>query len=239
MIKFAHIAPTKHILHAGALSEVHMALRHLVIEDDEYVLKFRILADEGAYIYLDNSQFELGVSCSVDELLEAGRLIGASCLILPDGDVSETSINEIKKSGYDVMVIPAGSNFIFDFENALANPNIDRVGLSYSKASEYMGRPRHSATSRFDFLNMLEEPLPNKKIHMLGAVSAGEISLMKPYEYAIESWDSSIAVWGGLCNEDIKNMSTKNPINVDFSSDIAWNLLTESNIHYIKTLQNI
>jgi len=237
-IKFAHIVPTRHVLHAAAHSDKHMALRHLVIDDPSYVDKFQTIASEGGYIYLDNSQFELGVRCSVEGLLEAGRIIGASCLILPDGDISEESIQAVKQSGYDVMVIPAGDNMMVDFSGALWNPNIDYVGLSYSKTSEVLGRPRHSATSRFDFLCAYTLDLPPKKIHMLGAVSAGEIALMKPFEYAIESWDTSIAVWAGLCNEDIKNICRKNPITVDFSSDIQWNLLCQSNIDYVKQLLN-
>lgn len=240
MIKFCHIAPTNQLLRAAALSERHMALHHLVEEDEGgYVEKFSTISSEGEYIYLDNSEFELGAPCSLEELLVSGAKINANCLILPDGDISDESINIVKASGYDVMVIPAGENFKEDFLAAIQNIRINYVGLSYSKTSEYYKRPRHSATSRFDFLCEVEEHLHSKKLHLLGAVTAGEIALMKPFEWAIESWDSSIAVWGGLTNLDISNQCQKNPISVDFNSDLSWNLLCTSNIDYTKTLQKL
>lgn len=237
-ILFAHIAPVKHILHAAAQSQVHMALQHLCVRDSDYVKAFKRLSSEKEYIYLDNSQFELGEPCSLSDLIEAGHRIEASCLILPDGDVSDESIHAVKDAGFDVMVIPEGPALDELFVEALNNPKVDVVGLSYSKTSQFLGRHRHSATSRFDFLTSLGTVLPNKRIHLLGAVTPGEIALMKPFEDAILSWDSSLAVWGGLLSYDITKLTHKNPESVDFNSDLPWETMCNTNIAYINKLLN-
>lgn len=237
-ISFCHIAPIKHILHAAAFSTHHMALQHLC-HISEYVNAFRTLSREkGNYIYLDNSQYELGHSCSLDELIIAGHAIGADCLILPDGDLSGLQI--VKREGFDVMYIPSAIDLEKDMADALHNPGIDVVGLSYSKTAKHLGRPRHSATSRFDFLQSLGMLLPNKKIHMLGiSDTVHEIALMKPYTFAIRSWDSSNAVWAGLNGRRTSKMLHKFGKEVDFLSEAEWNELCSQNIEYTTALLNL
>ncbi len=233
-IEFAHISPIKHILHAAAHSSRHMALAHLCT-DENYVKAFRTIGmEKDNYIYLDNSQFELGTALPVDVLLEAAQKIFADCIILPDGSFEGAAA--IKKAGFDVMYIPSAPDFEADFIEALWDQDIDYVGLSYSKVSAYLGRPRHSATSRFDFLSNLGEMLPNKKIHMLGMVTPGEIALMKPFEEAIISWDSSIAIWAGINEIDIKEMRHKNTDIVNFKSGLSWSYECNVNITYINKL---
>ncbi len=240
MIKFAHIAPEKHVDQAAKLSDgVVMALEDRVRNDSSYRYKMRKLANAGYTVYLDNNFFELGYACSVEDLISAGGMINATYLITPDADITEAITKVIHDAGFKVMVIPAGEDLKADFVEALHRTDIDLVGLSYSKTSAYFNRPQHSSTSRFDFLNLLEEPFPYKKIHLLGSVSAGEVALMKPFEYAIESWDSSLAIWAGICNLDIRNMSEKNSISVDFNDSTDWNLLMTSNVDYIKKLQKL
>ncbi len=234
LIEFAHISPTKHILHAAAHSRVHMALAHLC-GDPKYVEAFKTIGmEEDNYIYLDNSQYELGEALPVDVLLKAACRILADCIILPDG--SFDGINEIKKAGYDVMYIPTGPNLEEDFLEALCDPDIDYVGLSYSKTSSHLGRHRHSPTSRFDFLSNLGAMLPNKKIHMLGMVTPGEIALLKPFEYAIRSWDSSVAVWTGINDVEARSLKGKYNVSVDFDSQKPWTYLCNNNIAYINKL---
>ena len=236
-IEFAHIAPTRHILHAAAHSTRHMALAHLC-ENPDYVDAFRTIGmEDDNYIYLDNSQFELGTALPVNVLLDAAAKILADCIILPDGTYE--GMSEIVKAGYDVMYIPTGPNLEEDFMEALNDPNVDYVGLSYSKTSSHLGRPRHSATSRFDFLSNLGEMLPNKKIHMLGMVTPGEIALMKPFEHAIMSWDSSIAIWPGIKEVEVQSLKGKFNETVDFNSPEPWTYLCNNNIAYINKLTQL
>ena len=233
MIHFAHIAPTKHILHAAANSRSHMALAHLV-NDPDYVMNFQTIRSEGGYVYLDNSQFELGYSLPIETILKAAILIDANCVILPDGDL--THLDKVKQAGFDVMYIPSGVDLEEDFVEAMFNKKIDKVGLSYSKTSSYLGRDRHSSTSRFEFLSLIGKMLPNKKIHMLGMVTPGEIALMRPFKDLIFSWDTSIAIWAGLNHINIRDMKHKNTLEVDFDSDLHWGAVVDSNIDYITQL---
>ncbi len=238
-INFIHIAPSEHVLHAAAHSNNYaMALENLV-GDNDYSRKMSRLSGEGYYIYLDNNEFETGKPCSIDELIAAGHKINASCLILPDGDISEEDCEIIHANGFDVMVIPEGPALDEIFLVCIAREDIDVVGLSYSKTSQYLGRHRHSATSRFDFLTGLGSILPNKKIHMLGAVVPGEIALMKPFEDAIVSWDTSLAVWAGLNEIKIQNLTHKNGEPVDFTTQKPWNSVCDNNIAYINALLNM
>jgi len=235
-IRFAHIAPTKHILHAAANSKAHMALTHLV-GCQVYVDNFRTVRAEGGYVYLDNSQFELGYALPIAEVLAAAKLINANCVILPDGELKD--LDKVKAAGFDVMYIPAAPNLEDDFLEAMFNKKIDKVGLSYSKTSAYLGKPRSSTTSRFEFLCTIARMLPNKKIHMLGMVTPGEIALMRPFKHLIYSWDTSIAVWAGLNHIDIRDMSHKNTAEVDFDSELHWGNVVDSNIDYITQLLSL
>ncbi len=234
LIEMCHIAPTKHILHATAHSTRHMALAHLC-NDKEYVEAFKTIGmEQDNYIYVDNSQFELGEALPMETLIEAADKILADCIILPDGSVEGASI--AKKAGYDVMYIPAAPNFEADFMEAIWDQEIDFVGLSYSKVASHLGRGRHSATSRFDFLSSLGEMLPNKKIHMLGMVTPGEIALIKPFEHAIISWDSSIAIWPGINEWEVQDLKHKFGTPVDFNSILPWSYVCNNNISYINKL---
>ncbi len=233
-IEFCHIAPIKHILHAAAHSTKHMALAHLC-SDPEYVRAFRTIGMEpDNYIYLDNSQFELGTALPFKDLIETAHLILADCIILPDGELE--GLEECKDAGFDVMYIPSAPDLEEDFLATINDPDIDYIGLSYSKTSSHLGRPRHSATSRYDFLSNLGEMLPNKKIHMLGMVTPGEIALVKPFEDAIVSWDSSIAIWAGINEIIVKEMRHKNTDIVDFNSVLNWSYECNVNIAYINKL---
>ncbi|MCI4436894.1 MAG: hypothetical protein JHC33_08830 [Ignisphaera sp.] len=155
--------------------------------------------------------------------------------------MSRLAIETVRDAGFEVMVIPSGPYMEEQLTRALKDPTIDYVGLSYSKTSQQLGRSRHSATSRFDFLSAYVEGacLPYKKIHMLGMVSAGEIALMKPFEYAIKSWDSSIAVWSGLHVTNIRQEEKKMPISVDFDSKLPWHPMVNHNIGYIYELLKV
>ncbi len=232
-IKFCHICPTKHILHAAANSGSFMALEFLT-KDPKYVESFRTLRSEGGYVYLDNNQFEKGRPCDIDALLKAAKLIDANCIILPDGDL--THLDYVKSKGFEVMYIPSAPDLEVDFLEAMHNKKIDKVGLSYTKTSAYLGRTRHSSSSRFDFLSSIGEMLPAKKIHMLGMVTPGEIALMRPFIDLIYSWDSSVAIWGGLKHINIRNMAHKNLDPVDFDSELHWGSVVDSNIDYINQL---
>jgi hypothetical protein len=81
-----------------------------------------------------------------------------------------------------------------------------------------------------------------KKIHFLGMVDGpNECTLVQDYLWAIDSWDSSAAVWAGMCGIGFDNSPTglidgKNEIEVDFdhdSGDIASIALAMKNIKFI------
>ena len=85
----------------------------------------------------------------------------------------------------------------------------------------------------------------NKKIHFLGMVDGpNEITLMQDWLHFINTWDSSAAVWAGMCNISFDQSPTglingKNEIEVDFSHKGADNTqirMAMENCRYIDKL---
>lgn len=86
MIDLALIEPIGIAKELGHESRMyHMALAHLVLEDEEYRNWYRYLSDLGRYVILDNSLMERShTAMSMAEVWEAAQLIRASEVVLPD-----------------------------------------------------------------------------------------------------------------------------------------------------------
>jgi len=198
-IHLANIAPKSFTLEALDLSpKVYMGLQHLCAADPGYAVTLS-RRDENTYLFLDNSYFELGKACSIDDLIEAGNHTKANCLILPDGDLN--GLDVVKRGGFDAMYIPMHiesnpSRYIKDIIDALRNPDIDYVGISYLHATKYTGKDYHKARS-----GLFVELLPAlksistavKKLHILGGTTPDEFIHLSKYSRYINSWDTSMA----------------------------------------------
>lgn len=229
MIEFAFIAPKSVQEQAMAASDCHMALAHLC-GDPFYTEPF---ANSNQTVYLDNSYFELGYSLDTEAMLKAAEAVRADVIILSDGTLADIEVYQAQ--GYQVMAIPSGPNMEDQFLAALYNKAIDYVGLSFTHASRAMGTSRNDPSARFRFLQSLGCMLPNKKIHMLGMTdSVFEVSLVKPYHFAIASWDSSAAVWNGVQGIRVDQMLGKNLKPVDFDAKVEWVEICNMNIKTIK-----
>jgi len=252
-IKMAHIAPTAIMGTAAEYSDgVYMALQHLCKPGSPYVDGMKRVA-EANYVYLDNSAFELGKSCSTEDLIQAGKLINANCLILPDGRQSREEVAEVKQAGFDVMVIPARQSDMgpqtmealdrgdmgLQFMEALDREDIDFVGLSYTHASAYMGLDVHNVTSRDKFLGRFVNPNVSKKIHLLGATLPEEAILLRKFSEFIYSWDSSMCAWSGVHTQTIDGLDAKFSIPVDFDSELEWTNEASYNVAYMKGLLDV
>jgi hypothetical protein len=225
-MELAFIAPTKYTNKAIEHSDVNMALAHLC-EDERYANSF---ASSDKYTFLDNSFYELRYCLCEATMLKAAKAVKADCVIMSDGTTD--SIGVYKREGYEVMYIPTT---VKEFKDAMYSDEIDKVGLSFFHVEQLIGSDKNNPASRYNFLRAyFEEGMDTKKIHMLGATdSMYEIALCKQW---VGSWDSSAAVWGGLNNVDLRTQTTKNPLAVDFDTELAWNNLCTDNINFIKEL---
>lgn len=236
MIKFSHIAPKSCMAEAMAESGIHMALFHL-INDNNYVEHFREAQRE---VILDNSFYELGTCPPVAELIRAGHKINADYIVLPDGELD--GIDEVKAAGFKVMAIPAGPDMAEQFTSAMDDDNIDLVGLSFYHARLAIGSDnKYDSGARFNFLQTVGPTADmKKKVHILGmGDTAHEIPLLRAYWHIIHSWDSSVAVWSGLNGMDIRFSRMKHGGPVNFDSLMQFDDQCNENIQYVNSLLDV
>ena len=228
MIKPIHIAPTCLIETVDKYYNkgLNMVLTHLVLDEDPaYRIEMKKLKGEK---YLDNSFFELGYCLSPTEMVEAAKLVEATVLICPDG--TRDGMELFQSQGYKVMCIPKSPEQFVEF---MWDETIHLVGVS----EEHLDY-RHSPGARYElFRDYLQEDMPKKKIHLLGATdSIHELAMLKPFQDHIVSWDSSAAIWQGHLGNLLHSQKRKDCTAVNFSAQVEWNLGMQINIEYIERL---
>jgi len=263
-ILVCHITPTDTIpLMARAYDGPFMALHHLCEENSKYEKHVGLLP-ANVYIYLDNSAFELGQSCTVPELIEAGHRIKANCLVAPDG-FDTVDAYKIREAGFDVMVVPAGDDMLSQAMLGLGDDKVTFVGIAYLHAVTYMRKLVEEPSditddmlrdvdlydalqnrkytdadprAREDFLTVLSwlKDINTKKLHMLGATTVDEFARLRRFSPSIYSWDTSMAVWSSYSLVAVSDLHEKFAKPVDFKSKETLSALSTYNIGYIEGL---
>ena len=220
---------------------------------------------------MDNSAFEMYKQgremYPSEKLIEMGTKVGADYIVMSDypGQPSQVTIEkaiemapELREAGFGTFFVPQSSegdleDLIDAFEWAATSEHVDYIGVSILAVPIAYGVEKDNKLQRFmsrwKFMRELHErgildaiKGNNKKIHFLGMVDGpNECSLVEEYLWAIDSWDSSAAVWAGMCGIGFDNSPTglidgKNEIEVDFdhdSGDIASIALAMKNIKFI------
>lgn len=251
MIKFAHIAPTSMIPQAMTASGINLALAHLIVGANEYSTHFR---NSKLETIMDNGAFELGESMNPEELIERAKLVNATYIVLPDYpgqpwqktvEAAKVYIPLFKKAGFKTFFAPQSEKGDFNgllkaWEWALYNEDIDLIGNSILAAPNAVGQS-YALIARYKVLRQLaiEQPkgLLEKRIHMLGMLdTVHEISLVKPFHWMINSWDTSAAVWYGMNGKLVEVEFDKFRLAVDFEAPAANENTVMCNINYINQL---
>lgn len=125
-IKICVITPVSHLARYSVLGDFHMALSHLVLEDNgnnDYARFYKKQTELGVHTFLDNSLFELeqrGIGLGPDAVFKAADIINPQTVIATDvlfegkSTVSSTQefISYMKKRGtfgmYRIMAVPQG-----------------------------------------------------------------------------------------------------------------------------------
>lgn len=265
-IKFAHIAPTEFLdltEHNGA----HLILAHLIEQDEAYRDYYKYLND-GKYVIMDNSAFEMYKQgremYPTEKLIEMAKEVGADCIVMSDypnepGEVTiracQNTIAQYKAAGFDVFFVPQSK--IGDFDDyiktlawSLDNPDIDVIGLSILGCPNAFGVERDNKLQRFmsrwAVLNKLEElgyfddDRNINRFHCLGMVDGPqEISLLEKYHPYIRTWDSSAAIWYGL-NGHLFDNSPTGLVNGKFELEVDFDMKRDEARKYIpEALNNI
>ena len=220
---------------------------------------------------MDNSAFEMYKQgremYPSDKLIEMGTKVGADYIVMSDypGQPSQVTIDkavemapELRKAGFGTFFVPQSSegdleDLIDAFDWASKSEHVDYIGVSILAVPIAYGVEKDNKLQRFlsrwKFMQELEargilEKIKDggKKIHFLGMVDGpNEALLVEDYLWAIDSWDSSAAVWAGMCGIAFDGSPTglvdgKNEIEVDFdhdSADIASMAMAMKNMKYI------
>ena len=200
---------------------------------------------------MDNSAFEMFKQgrpmYPSDKLIEMGEKIQADYIVMSDypGEPSQITIDkaiemapELREAGFGTFFVPQSQegdieDLISAFEWAAMSEHVDYIGVSILAVPIAYGVEKDNKLQRFlsrwKFMNELNNRgiLENikyngKKIHFLGMVDGpNEIELVREYLWAIDTWDSSAAVWAGICDIRFDNspsglINGKNEIEVDF-----------------------
>lgn len=233
-VKFCHISPTKYLPELTRYNGAHLILAHLVESDPEY-RDFYANLDDGKYKIMDNSAFEMFKQnrpmYDSDKLIDMGKQCGADCIVLTDHprepaiktiESAARMISDVKSEYFDTFFCPQSQlndldDLMFGFEWALANPQIDVIGVSILacpialgldesiRKSERMDSyklqrylSRLAIFKELEARNLLGETAV-KRFHCLGMTDGpNEIDLLRDYHPFIRTWDSSAAVWAGL-----------------------------------------
>jgi hypothetical protein len=208
---------------------------------------------------MDNSAFEMYKEgrdmYPTDKLIEMGTKVGADYIVMSDYpnqpprvtiDAAIELAPQLREAGFGTFFCPQSEigdleGLIAGFEWAAESEHVDYIGVSILAVPNAYGVEKNNNLQRFmsrwKFMRELDErgildviKENKKKIHFLGMVDGpNECALVEDYLWAIDSWDSSAAVWAGMCDIQFDNSPTgliagKNEIEVDFnhnSADVA------------------
>ena len=205
---------------------------------------------------MDNSAFEMYKQgremYPSDKLIEMGTKVGADYIVMSDypGQPAQVTIDkaiemapELREAGFGTFFVPQSEegdleDLIRAFEWAAQSEHVDYIGVSILAVPIAYGVEKDNKLQRFmsrwKFMRELHErgildaiKDNGKKIHFLGMVDGpNECTLVEEYLWAIDSWDSSAAVWAGMCNIQFDNSPTgliagKNEIEVEFDYKVC------------------
>lgn len=230
--------------------------------------------DENSIVIMDNSAFEMYKQgkpmYESSKLMEMANRVRADYIVMSDypGEPARKTIEaaldmapRLKAYGFGTFFVPQAEvgnveGVLEAFDWAAEDPQIDYIGVSILTAPNMFGVEKGNNLQRFlsrwKLMQLLEqrgtlEKLKEngKKIHFLGMVDGpNEIALVSRWLEHIDTWDSSAAVWAGMCGIEFDNSPTgliagKNEIEVDFdhnSATIAQIASALKNIRYIDDL---
>ena len=205
---------------------------------------------------MDNSAFEMYKQgremYPSDKLIEMGTKVGADYIVMSDypGQPAQVTIDkaiemapELREAGFGTFFVPQSEegdleDLIRAVEWAAQSEHVDYIGVSILAVpiaySVEKDNKLQRFMSRWKFMRELNErgildaiKDNGKKIHFLGMVDGpNECTLVEEYLWAIDSWDSSAAVWAGMCNIQFDNSPTgliagKNEIEVEFDYKVC------------------
>lgn len=230
--------------------------------------------DENTIMIMDNSAFEMYKQgkpmYESSKLMEMANRVRADYIVMSDypGEPARKTIEAALQMGPHLKAYDFGTFFVpqaevgniegvlESFDWASTADEVDYIGVSILTAPNMFGVEKGNNLQRFlsrwKLMQLLEQRGTlekirenGKMIHFLGMVDGpNEITLVSRWLDYIDTWDSSAAVWAGMCGIEFDSSPTglingKNEIEVDFdhnSATIPWIASALKNIRYIDDL---
>ena len=178
---------------------------------------------------MDNSAFEMYKQdremYPSDKLIEMGTKVAADYIVMSDypGQEAARTVDkamemapELRDAGFGTFFVPQSKEYDLEdlidaFDWASESDDVDYIGVSILAVPIAYGVEKYNNLQRFlsrwKFMGelqsrgILDKIKDNeKKLHFLGMVDGpNEIQLVSKYLHWIDTWDSSAAVWAGLC----------------------------------------
>lgn len=244
---FCFIAPIEY-LHYTNLSTTHLTLAHLVDQSDQYASFYQTRGDEGDFIMMDNSAYELKEPYSPEKLFDLASKSGATAIVLPDYpfqpakrtiQAAEKYIPIFKKAGFKTFFVPQSekgdlSDFLQAYKWAAQNPDVDIIGMSI------LGIPNalpaiDPSYARVVLTQMLIDRgifAYEKHHHYLGLNSGPALEIPSLIRMkALDTIDSSGPIWSALMGHRYTHEADsyqmvkklKNPVNffIERSKDVS------------------
>lgn len=265
-MKFSHISPLSFGQQAVQSSSIHLTLAHLIDElGENYTNQFQ----DGKDIIMDNSAFEFYKAgkpmLSPNKLIGYANQVNADYVVMTDypGESGQKTIDAanklgslLKDAGFKTFFVPQSKirdyhDYINTFKWALNQDWIDLIGVSILGVPNAYGVESDNNLqrylSRYKLLHDLTEDgilqrtsKFKNKLHFLGMTDGpNEIDLVADFDFFINSWDTSAAVWAGMNNIQFDDSPTgllhgKFAKEVDFLSEkLDHSNVVTSNIKFI------
>lgn len=234
-MKFAVICPIPLLRKYAVVSDYHMALTHLVLENREYADFYKERRKRGDYVILDNSLIEMGSAMDMEKMLRAAEMINPNEVVLPDvfrcsGETIEAIDRCLMSYGrelrhYKTMAVVQGQNMEewLQCHDILSKyPEVSCIGIP-KVASTF----NDAASGRYGIctmLNMWNWHDPNKAYHLLGVWDNPypEIDAISTYNW-VRGVDTVLPVLMGtmgIAFNEVSGLLISRPQRpVDFHSD--------------------
>lgn len=213
--EFCFITPTDYLGFAGIGTTTHLTLAHLVDTNLKYANYYQRCRNDGHYVIMDNSAYELKEPYDTEKLIDLGHRCGANAIVLPDYPFQDSGvtieaakkyISDFKKDGFHTFFVPQSrfndaGDWFYAYEWAAKHPDIDIIGMSILGIPNAIPNidpsfSRVVMTQRLIDAGIFED---EKHHHYLGLNAGPGLEIPSLLRMgALNSIDSSGPVWAAL-----------------------------------------
>lgn len=193
----------------------HLVLGHLIDEDEQYAEFSRTEANNGSFVMMDNSAYELKEPYSPNKLIELGRKCGAHAIVLPDYpfkpssytiDAAAVYAEQFRSAGFKTFFVPQSApgdveDWIHAYTWAANNPLIDIIGISILGVPVAWADidPSYARVVAMNELKVRGLFNPQKHHHFLGLNAGPALEIPTLLRMGVlDTIDSSGPIWAAI-----------------------------------------